>query len=103
MFFQQKINLKVVLSNLGLLLHVPGIMALITVPVAFFFREYFAISPLFVTAFLSVVVGQILYHLFRDETPIRLRDGMVTAAVGWLFAPLIGAIPMYWIATKLLA
>jgi trk/ktr system potassium uptake protein len=102
MFFREKINIKGVLANLGLLFHVPGILALASIPIAFFFREYYAIAPFFIIAFGSILLGQVFSRFFTDRREFRLRDGMVTAAFGWILCPPIGACVFYWISHKMI-
>ncbi len=92
---------KIVFRNLGLLLHVPGIMALAVVPLCFWWEEDYAVFYFGVTALVSIVAGQLLYHLLRDAGETRLSHGMTTAALGWLIIPVLGAVPIWGAAESL--
>ena len=98
MFHGQKLHLKAILGNLGLFLHVPAIMAGVTILISSFFGEHEAILPLVVTAAVGIGAGQLLYRIFFHHHPSHLWDAMVIAAIGWAACSVIGAIPIYWIA-----
>ena len=94
---------KAILRDVGLLLHVPGVMALVSLPVCFVFGEYYAIWPFVLTALPSFGLGQLLYHVFRKAEAARLRHAMLTVALSWGIIPLLGAIPFLAIASHLAA
>lgn len=52
-----------VLLNLGAALHVPGLMALLTLPVCFLASEPYAVPGLLAIAALSLLGGQVLYRV----------------------------------------
>jgi trk system potassium uptake protein TrkH len=91
-------GIATILHYVGLLLHVPGVMALASLPVCVWFSEYHAIWPFLATAIASVVTGQLLYKLFQQKQSIRLRHAMLIAAISWAIIPLLGAIPFWAIA-----
>jgi len=92
---------KVILRDIGLLIQVPGLMALLSLPVALFFQEYEAIWPLLLTALASFSLGQGAYRAFRRAGEATLAHGMVIASLGWLLVPFFGTIPLYLIALRL--
>lgn len=93
---------KTILRDVGLLLHVPGVMALLSLPVGFVFNEHYAIWSFLWTAFFSLSIGQLLYHLFRNASEeAHLRHAMLTVALSWGLIPLLGAIPFMLIALHL--
>lgn len=92
---------KIVLRDLGLVLHVPGVMALLMVPLCFWWNEDFAVVYFGGTALLSLLAGQVLYHFLRDAGETRLSHGMLTAALSWLIIPIFGAIPIWGVAESL--
>lgn len=94
---------KALLRVVGLLMQVPGVMALISLPVCLFFREYYAIPPFLVTAALSLGIGQWLYRRFRQEKAIHFRQTLVIVALSWAILFLLGAIPYLLIAASLAA
>lgn len=87
--------MKTIFRDIGLFLHLPGIMALISIPVCLFSQEIYALFPLLVCAIVSLGIGQILYRIARTKTSSRLPYAMATAALGWLLLPLFGSIPLF--------
>jgi len=94
---------KIVLRDLGLLVQVVGFMALLSLPVALFFGEYYAIVPFLLTAAASLFLGQGAFWTFRGAGETTLKQGMVIAAAGWMLVSLLGALPFWLIALKLSA
>lgn len=93
---------QTILRDLGLLLHVPGVMALVSVPVCMWFGEYYAISAFVWTAIAALGTGQLLYRLCRNTSEAaRLRHAMLTVAISWGIIPLFGSLPFWAIASKL--
>ncbi len=93
----QKIHFKSILSNVGLLLHVPGIMAILSIIIAVIFKEHYAIPSLISTAVIAIGLGQLLYVVFKHDQ-FHIWDAMISAALGWFFCSIIAAIPFYLIA-----
>ncbi len=85
------------------MIHVPGLMAVCSIPVCFAFGERYAIGPLVVTAVLSLGLGQMLFRYVRVDEEARLHHGMVVAAIGWVVVPVIGMIPILGVALRLSA
>jgi trk system potassium uptake protein TrkH len=90
-----------VLRDLGVVLHVPGLMALASLPLSWLFGEGYAAGPLLITAAASLVPGQVLYWAFRRAEAMRLRHAMVTVVLSWLVIPLVGALPFILVAGQL--
>lgn len=95
--FEQKIHVRAILGYLGILLHIPAIIGLITLAPTIYFGEYFALIPLGITIAISIALGQTLFWLFYSPHTCHLWDAMLIAALGWLVIPLIGSIPLAWI------
>ena len=93
---------KSILRAVGLLMQVPGIMALASLPVCWIFEEYYAVWPFCLTALVSIGLGQLLYRLFRPAQVADIRQALLIAALSWLAVFLIGAIP-HWMITSDLA
>ena len=94
-------QVKSILHDLGIFLHVPGVMALVSILVCLGLGEYYAILPFVVCAVVSIGAGQLLYRLSSDAEPSRTRIAMITVALAWGFVPLCGAIPFLMIAAHL--
>jgi trk system potassium uptake protein TrkH len=86
-------NARICLRDLGLLVHVPGLMAAVSIPVALVAREHVAIVPLGLTAVLSLVAGQALFRAFRRSGETRLHHAITVSALAWLFIPIVGILP----------
>lgn len=74
---------KTIFRDLGLLLHVPGVMALVSLPICFVFGEYYTIWSFLGIAFCSFGIAQLLYRLFHQAEEAHLRHAMVTVALSW--------------------
>ncbi|MGB3193440.1 MAG: TrkH family potassium uptake protein [Limnoraphis sp.] len=88
-----KAETQTVIRNTGLLLHIPGVMALLSLPICLIFQEFYCILPFLITAIISVGFGQLFYRLFRKKADTHLREAMLTVALSWGLIPIIGAIP----------
>ncbi|MFW6358614.1 MAG: TrkH family potassium uptake protein, partial [Chroococcales cyanobacterium] len=91
---------KTILRDTGLFLHVPGLMAIVSIIVAIAFAEYYAIIPFIVTAVVSLTLGQLLFRYFYKAEQARTPDAMITAALSWGLIPLLGTIPFLMIASQ---
>ncbi|MEA5603133.1 TrkH family potassium uptake protein [Nostoc sp. UHCC 0252] len=94
---------KTILRDVGLLLHVPGVMALLSLPVCLIFGEYYAIWPFVFTAIISFSLGQLLYQVFRQAEAAEIQHAMLIVALSWGVIPLLGTIPFVAIASYLAA
>lgn len=87
-------DLCIILRDLGLLVPVVGIMAVISLIVPAVFGESYAILPLVITAAVSFALGITLYLPFRHTGgEARLKHGMIIASFGWLLVAALGALP----------
>lgn len=91
--FRSQQDLHIILRDLGLLVPVVGVMAILSLAVPGSFGETFAIPPLLITAGISFLLGAALYFPFRKAGETRLRHGMVIAAFGWLLVAALGSLP----------
>ncbi len=87
-----------ILHSLGLVLHVPGIMALVSIVISIAAGEWYAIPAFLLTAVIAIGSGQALFRLFGDSQTTYLKAAMVIAALGWASVSLIGALPFLMIA-----
>lgn len=91
-----------VLLNLGAALHVPGLLALLTLPVCLLAGEFYAAPALLATAAPSLLAGQFLYRRFRHAGgKAQVRTAMVAAVATWLLIPLICTLPFLLIGYAL--
>ena len=94
--------MRKILSGVGLILHVPAFMALISVVISILFNESFGTKAFLLTGIISLAIGQSLYRIFsynyEDEKQDSVFDIMILATIGWLAAALCAAIPYIFIA-----
>ena len=95
-------DLQIVLRGLGLIIQVAGWMALLSLPVPLVFGEHYALPPLLITAGLSLALGGGAYLTFRRAGETTLAHGMIISSLAWLLIPLLGALPLYLTAVRLL-
>lgn len=76
-----------------MLLHVPALMALVSLPVCLIYDEPRGYAVLGVTGAVSLVVAQVMYWPARSGTRVFRRHAMLIAAISWLSIALIGSIP----------
>ncbi|MGB3512417.1 MAG: TrkH family potassium uptake protein [Microcoleaceae cyanobacterium] len=90
--------IKIILRDLGLFLHVPGVMALMSVIISVVSGEYYTIIPFIVTAIAALGIGQLLYRFCRHAEGSKIRHSMISVALAWGIIPVLGAIPFILIA-----
>jgi len=90
---------RTVLRDLGVVLHVPGAMALVSIGVAVLAGESSAALAFLITALTAFAVGQILYRAFRSQgEPLRVANAMIAAVLAWTATPLFAALPFVFMA-----
>jgi trk system potassium uptake protein TrkH len=97
-FLNQKINIRAILGNIGLLLHVPIFMYLITIFISLIFKEYYAILPILSVLIFNLILAQLLYRYFFEDIKIHLWDIIISIAISWFLAPLFGAFIFYMVS-----
>jgi len=86
-------DLALLSSLLGLLLVIAGFVALIPILACLAFGEWFAVPAFLITFGLFSVLGVLLRLVGGGQgRDIRLKHGMLTAAVAWLLIPLLSGV-----------
>ncbi|PWG65098.1 TrkH family potassium uptake protein [Spiribacter halobius] len=85
--------MREVLHGVGFMLHVPGLMALLTVPVALAAGEPWGLPGLLATAAIALGSGQALVWSTRGATHFQRYHSMQIAGVSWVLISLLGALP----------
>jgi trk system potassium uptake protein TrkH len=93
-------DFRVVLRGVGLVVPTVGLMAVLSLPVAAAFGEWYALWPLGLTALVSFCLGALLHLPFRGAGEAQLRHGLMIAALGWLLVATVGALPFYLISVR---
>ncbi len=88
-------DLKVIGYYLGKLIIGLGILMFIPLLVAFCFKEWNPGLDFLLASLISFTIGYFLLSLIPRSKEINWTQGMVVASLSWLFAMLLGAIPLY--------
>jgi trk system potassium uptake protein TrkH len=78
---------------MGLMIYVPGGLALLSLPVSLFSQEWYATGAFLLTALIAFGVAQALCRLFPNPAEVQLRYAMLVVSFGWAAVSLIGALP----------
>ena len=90
------------LPGIGLILFVPGGMALLSLPIAWFFEEYYGMEALVITATVSLSLGGLFrYGRSNPRTSFSVAEMMGIATVGWILVTVLGALPFFYLAHRL--
>lgn len=93
--FRVRQDLFIILRDLGLLVPVVGLMALVSMIIPLVSGESFALGPLAITAATSFALGALLYFPLRKVAgETQLKHGLIIAAFGWLLVAALGAMPL---------
>ncbi|MCK4810893.1 MAG: TrkH family potassium uptake protein, partial [Methanosarcinales archaeon] len=86
-------DLAILCRNIGDLLIVLGGVLLSVIIVPLIFKEYSMIRGCLIPASMSLLLGLCLKYFFKTDDVLETRHAMTIAALGWLVAPLLCAIP----------
>ncbi|MCI5052285.1 MAG: TrkH family potassium uptake protein [Simkaniaceae bacterium] len=92
----RRIHTRSILGSIGLLLHVPAIMFLITFGVALIFHDDFVYTPFVSAGLVTGALAQLLFWFCYRSSDYHLWDAMIIAALSWFICPLVSAIPLWW-------
>lgn len=79
--------------GVGLLLHVPAVMALASLPICWLFAEWRGLRILGITLLASIACGQALFWAAHGQKPTLRRHAMLIAAIAWLGVSALAALP----------
>src|SRR5699024_10715233 len=85
--------LLAIARGVRLLLHVPALMVLVTMPLCLSFGESRGFAALAWAAVVAVGGGQALYWPARRHVPTHPREAMLIAALAWLGVSGVAALP----------
>ena len=81
--------------DVGILLHIPGCMALTSLVIAIVSQEGFTIPGWGLTVILSLLAGQGLYRGCQKGGESTPPQSLIVVAVAWLGIVILGAIPFF--------
>jgi trk system potassium uptake protein TrkH len=82
-----------ILRGVGILLHIPALMALVSLPLAWWLAEPQGLAGFGATAAAALAAGQLLFWGAAGDAAIQRHHALVIAALAWLLVPLAGAVP----------
>ncbi len=91
-------NEQISLRVFGLLICVPGVMAIASIPVGWIFGEFYTTIPFAVTALVSLGAGVGLYRWLKPFQLTHMRRAVVIVAAAWLVICFIATIPYVMVA-----
>jgi trk system potassium uptake protein TrkH len=86
-------DFKIIFRDVGNLLLIVSLLALVSITVPLIFKEYSAIYPMLVTSFMSGIAGICFRFIGRTESELQLTHAMAISSIAWLVIPLFGSIP----------
>lgn len=86
-------DLKVVLRNLGYIVFTIGSTLLVPLLVALFYREESMYFAFLYPSAIAVMIGFAFRRIFAKAEEAKMRHAIITAALAWLVAALIGSFP----------
>jgi len=86
-------DLRTVLRDLGNVLVAIGAITLFALAAPLYFNEGYGIGAILLTSAVFFLIGLPLYFIFKKAEPSDFKTAMVTAALSWLFIPIISTIP----------
>jgi trk system potassium uptake protein TrkH len=95
-------DLKVILSNLGLILAITSPTFFIPIAVAILYREHVYITGFILGFILMIATGMGLWKLFLTEREMKLRHAVAVTALAYLVIALFSAIPLGPVAPSFL-
>ena len=93
-----RLSLSAIGHDLGLLLQIPGVMALTSITIVIGAGEWFALPGFLVTILLGLGGGQLLYRCCPQSGPSPSSQPMIVVALGWLLIALFSAFPFFMAA-----
>lgn len=93
--FIGKRDFLLISNPLGIIMQGIGFVTLMPIIVALIYGETNYIINFLVIGLFSIVLGFILRRLPFDDRRLRLRHGMIIAAIAWLWAAFIGSLCLF--------
>ncbi len=86
---------KVILYNLGRMLHLLSFVFLLPLVPALFYRELDTLSYFFFTSGFTLLLATLLSHLCRTDEQMELKHALCLVALAWLAASLLASLPLW--------
>ena len=89
-----------VVGDIGLMLHIPGLLAVVALPVAMLAGEWFAVPGFVALAVGAPLIGQLAMRSTGKPGATGTIDALAAVALGWLLCAALAALPL-WAAAEL--
>jgi trk system potassium uptake protein TrkH len=89
--YLRKKDFYLIFKNLGIVMHGIGVVMLIPLLVALIYGET-DYGGYLISGILSISIGFLFRQFFPEKASMRLKHGMILAAIAWLWAALMGSI-----------
>ncbi|MBN1786084.1 MAG: TrkH family potassium uptake protein [Candidatus Methanofastidiosa archaeon] len=94
----RRLDLKLILKNLGLILQGLGIITTFPIVLCYFYQSEISYIPYFVVpGLLTFLIGVGLSRI-KVDINIQIRHAMVISSLAWLFAALVGSVPIFFLS-----
>ena len=84
-----------VVGDVGLMLHLPGLLAIVALPVAMLAGEWFAVPGFVALAVAAPLLGQLAMRKAGSPGPTKPIDALASVALGWLLCAALAAVPLF--------
>jgi trk system potassium uptake protein TrkH len=89
--YLRKKDFYLIFKNLGIVMQGIGVVMLIPLLVALIYGET-DYGGYLISGILSISIGFLFRQFFPEKASMRLKHGMILAAIAWLWAALMGSI-----------
>ncbi|MEM3401860.1 MAG: TrkH family potassium uptake protein [Candidatus Hadarchaeales archaeon] len=94
-FRPEKKDLRIIFYGMRNVFYLIGILLLIPIIVAISVQEFDMIPAFLMGASLAFILGVLCAIFFYEKEEMELRHALVMAALVWIIAPLIAAVPLW--------
>lgn len=91
----QTITIRNVLNVLGFMIFILGLMMVIPLGISLHYQDG-STTGILVSILVTAACGSLLYHFFKQQRDLGLRDGFLIVGMGWFFMALFGALPYFF-------
>lgn len=88
-------DVKIIGQNLGKIGNIIGVLLLVPIIVAIICGEYDMVPHFIIAASIAFISSNIILYFSRTEKEMELKHAMCVAALAWIFAMLLSAVPLW--------
>ncbi len=91
----KRMDIRKIITGVGMTMIIPGIMAILSIPVCLISGEFREIWGFLITAGISLLFGMIGFF-WRLKRKYHVIEMVIIISVGWLLVPLVSVIPIVY-------